>query len=211
MAGLREQKKKEAYQRILDAGKAVFNEQGYEKTTMEQLAVKAGIGVGTLYNYFETKADIFLSIMDEDLSIHDFTFHPDKAALQKGAADIVWQFIDRYFGLIKTIPKRFLKEVFFAIMSSMKSNSRFLKRLKAIDFQYIDKLNALLETLKEKGLLTVGFDSESAAMIIYSIIMTQTMLYAVSKDISCDQLKDAVHTQIAFILQGKSTGNGEVG
>jgi len=44
---------------ILDAALEVFQQEGFEQTTMEQVATQAGFSTGALYNYFENKQDIF--------------------------------------------------------------------------------------------------------------------------------------------------------
>jgi AcrR family transcriptional regulator len=206
MTGLREKKKKEAYNRILDAGKIIFFTQGYEKTTVEQIAEKADIGVGTIYNYFKTKADIFLQIIESELDISDVSYSPGTEALEKGIADAVWQFVWRVIKKINLINRRLLKEALYAMVGSMKSDKRFLNHLSNLDYQYIDKLKALLDSFKTRGLLSDEFDSDSASMVIYSIILTQTMIYAFTDEITFDQFKQSIKTQITFTLQGKSSG-----
>jgi AcrR family transcriptional regulator len=44
--------------KIMDAAKALILHYGYKKTTMQDIAEKAGISVGTIYNFFENKDDI---------------------------------------------------------------------------------------------------------------------------------------------------------
>ena len=44
---------------ILDAGQHVFGWKGYQRTTMEAIAREAGISVGTLYNLFKSKEDLY--------------------------------------------------------------------------------------------------------------------------------------------------------
>lgn len=44
---------------ILDAAEYVFGWKGYQQTTMEILARETGLSVGTLYNLFESKEDIY--------------------------------------------------------------------------------------------------------------------------------------------------------
>lgn len=52
-------RKEELRQRIAKAAAEVFMEKGYEKTTMRQIATKAGILNGSLYNAFACKEDVF--------------------------------------------------------------------------------------------------------------------------------------------------------
>jgi AcrR family transcriptional regulator len=44
--------------RIMDAAKALILHYGYKKTTMQDIAKKADISVGSLYNFFQNKEDI---------------------------------------------------------------------------------------------------------------------------------------------------------
>ena len=48
---------------ILEAAKRVFAVKGFEKATLDEIAVEAEYGKGTLYNYFKNKEDIFISLM----------------------------------------------------------------------------------------------------------------------------------------------------
>lgn len=65
--GLREQNKMAKYNRILEAGRALFNERGYEATTTQAVAKAAGIGVGTLFSYVNTKEDLLIIVFMDDL------------------------------------------------------------------------------------------------------------------------------------------------
>ncbi len=44
---------------ILAGAAAVFSQDGYEGGSMSRIASRAGVSKGTLYNYFENKADLF--------------------------------------------------------------------------------------------------------------------------------------------------------
>lgn len=65
--GLRERNKIAKYRRILEAGRALFNEHGYEATTTQAVAMAAGIGVGTLFSYVSTKEDLLIIVFMDDL------------------------------------------------------------------------------------------------------------------------------------------------
>lgn len=47
---------------ILDAARAIIAKQGYEETTIAQIAAAAGVAVGTVYLYFRNKRDIYTSL-----------------------------------------------------------------------------------------------------------------------------------------------------
>lgn len=53
--GLREVNAERTRQLLLDTALALFQEQGYDATRMEQIAESAGVGTSTLYRYFPSK------------------------------------------------------------------------------------------------------------------------------------------------------------
>lgn len=57
---LREMKVQRTRQAIVAVGAELFLSQGYDATTMEQIAERAEVGKSTLYRYFPTKEDVLL-------------------------------------------------------------------------------------------------------------------------------------------------------
>ncbi len=53
----------EKQEQILRGAAAVFAEDGYEGASMSRIAARAGVSKGTLYNYFDGKAEMFASWM----------------------------------------------------------------------------------------------------------------------------------------------------
>jgi AcrR family transcriptional regulator len=60
--GLRERKRRETSKRIADAAIRLFIENGYEATTLDEIAAAAGISRRTFFYYFKSKDDILLSM-----------------------------------------------------------------------------------------------------------------------------------------------------
>ncbi|MBO0442780.1 TetR/AcrR family transcriptional regulator [Vagococcus fluvialis] len=57
---VREQKKKELQDKIQAAARELFLEKEFDQVTMSQIAKKADVGLGTAYNYYGSKEEIFL-------------------------------------------------------------------------------------------------------------------------------------------------------
>jgi AcrR family transcriptional regulator len=55
---IREEKKKKTKRSILEAAISLFNENGYDNTSIEQISKNAGVGKGTIYSYFDSKKSI---------------------------------------------------------------------------------------------------------------------------------------------------------
>lgn len=60
----REKQKQEKRIRIIEAAAQVFAEKGFAGTLMAEVAVRAGIGKGTIYEYFRSKDDLFFDVFE---------------------------------------------------------------------------------------------------------------------------------------------------
>ena len=50
---------------ILASARTIFGENGYQRTTIKQIAAAAGIAQGTLYTYFANKEELFTAAVEE--------------------------------------------------------------------------------------------------------------------------------------------------
>jgi AcrR family transcriptional regulator len=55
----------ETQAKILDAAEAVFSEQGFDKTQLEEVAARAGFTRGAIYAHYASKEDLFLALMEQ--------------------------------------------------------------------------------------------------------------------------------------------------
>jgi len=51
-------------QQILNAALEVFSQKGYGEATIPDIARQAGVAVGTIYNYYESKHDLLVSLVN---------------------------------------------------------------------------------------------------------------------------------------------------
>lgn len=98
--GIKERKEREKNRRrdqILDAAIELTGQQGFEKTTMDEIAEKAELSKGTLYLYYKDKSSLYQAIKKRALeSLHNeflASLQQDKAGseLVKG---MVFSFLD---------------------------------------------------------------------------------------------------------------------
>jgi AcrR family transcriptional regulator len=59
----RAEKKAEIRRRILDAAKDIFFRDGFMASNLDEIAERAGVAKGTLYRYFDSKAQIYLAVL----------------------------------------------------------------------------------------------------------------------------------------------------
>jgi len=60
----KQQRSMEMKEKILDAALQLFCEKGYYNTTTNEIALKAGVSIGSLYSYFKDKDTVFLEVLD---------------------------------------------------------------------------------------------------------------------------------------------------
>jgi AcrR family transcriptional regulator len=59
--GIREKKRREVYRRITEVGLKLFAENGFEATTLDEIAKASGIARRTFFHYFSSKEEIILA------------------------------------------------------------------------------------------------------------------------------------------------------
>jgi AcrR family transcriptional regulator len=55
---------------IIDAAMDLFAENGFANTKLEDVAKRAGVVMGTLYRYFDTKESVFRAVVQQALATH---------------------------------------------------------------------------------------------------------------------------------------------
>ena len=65
MEGTKQQRRGNTRQRIQDVALELFTEQGYEKTSLREIAERLDVTKAALYYHFKTKEDIVVSILED--------------------------------------------------------------------------------------------------------------------------------------------------
>jgi len=95
----RERERETRRQLILDTAKDVFAKRGFLSATMEEIAEQCELAVGTLYRYFQSKEELYVSLLCEAMEM----FHQGiETARNSGAPPneqlrAVWQFFYDFY------------------------------------------------------------------------------------------------------------------
>jgi AcrR family transcriptional regulator len=113
--GLREQNKLDKIQRIRTAARELFSKHGYESATLRQIAKRAHVGLGTLFNYAQDKRDLVFLIFNEELAV--VTEQALKAADSPSSLvdqlTAIWEPHYQYFSENPPLSRILLKELTF--------------------------------------------------------------------------------------------------
>ncbi len=90
-AGSRAAAKARTHENLLDAGLSVFADRGYGAASVEEIARRAGVSVGSVYAHFSSKENLFLALIERRA---DREFAAAEAELTEGF-DAVLPALDR--------------------------------------------------------------------------------------------------------------------
>jgi TetR/AcrR family transcriptional regulator len=131
----KEREKAERRDEIIRAGEALFLEKGLAGTTMDDIAKKAELSKGTLYLYFKSKEELYLTITHRAMSVL-YEFMKNSQENTTGTLERIRNFGKSYFEFFEAYPNH------FKILSVVIDLSRFFKQeLKEIGHS-IQKLDA---------------------------------------------------------------------
>ena len=94
MTGKKETKSDRTRSAILDAARAIFAKEGYERTTIRDIAAAAAIDPAMVIRYFHSKEELFGRIADFDLRLPD----PDGIDPERIGEALVRHFLDIWEG-----------------------------------------------------------------------------------------------------------------
>ncbi len=198
--GIREEKRKYYRNKILIAAREVFTSQSYENTTMEQIAEKAEIGLGTAYNYYKSKEELFILSMAENMADATVIKLEDIRYTSGSADEIVADSIIKYIKKMNWVNKKIWKIAFPMILSSMKSDKMPIHEVLKADFKIMDKIAVLINQLKTDRLLSSEFDTHTAIDLIFGALFLQLTMYIYTEDSTFEQTCERIKKDIRFVL-----------
>ena len=113
--GLRARNKLDKLRRIKDAAQSLFIAKGFDDTTMREIAVRAGVGLGTIFLYAKDKRDLLFLTINEPLQ-HltqqaEGAVHPQAPLIDNLLAIAKLHY--RFFGEQPTLARLALREMIF--------------------------------------------------------------------------------------------------
>lgn len=197
--GIRAEKKRLLRNKIIEAAKVVFQERGYENTTIEQIAKQAEVGLGTAYNYFKSKEELYILSMAEDVADSEMEanineINPDD--ISSYVADL----IVKQFKKMNCVNKMVWKTAIPFMFNGLKQDSTFLKDVMKADFQFMDRIRDLLNDLISKNLLSKDFEVDIVVDLIFSNAFYQFMLYMYEDDMTFEDAMENIRRGIKYLF-----------
>lgn len=149
------------YRKILDVSLKLFEKKGYRNTTIREIAKKSGVNQGTLYYYFDSKADLLVTLHNRVVSI---ILDNQKKRERKNLSEIegVKQNISDILSLIDTHKAEFT--VFFREYGNLPEKN--LKLIKEIADSVRNKLQSVIKKGGNKG----SFKQLDPSILVLSLL-----------------------------------------
>jgi AcrR family transcriptional regulator len=160
---------------ILDAARKVFAEKGYHDTRLDDIAAQAGFSKAALYNYYNDKESIFLSLANRDFEL---LFEAIKNNLDPSA-----QFLDNLQKILNTVFSFFGEHFAFLLattnfhQSCNESNGKIGEYHEKLFCQFKKKYSQVFEVFtevlkegKRRGEISYDLDEKIISQYLVSLL-----------------------------------------
>lgn len=83
--------KKATREKILQVAQRLFQDKGFDETTVRDIAAEVGMGTGTLFNYFASKEEVVVALAEEAIRAAEGEFNKKRRAGASLSEDLFLQ------------------------------------------------------------------------------------------------------------------------
>ena len=150
--------------RIIEAAAGVFAQKGYAGASVAGIAVNAAIGKGTVYEYFDSKEDLFFAVFEWYLLSTSRQASVSISALGGSASERLMALSNSIMGLWDEIKDAFtLTMEFWAASASSQMHDRFKPGFRKLYAEFRGIIISLIREGIERGEFRSGTRPESIA------------------------------------------------
>ncbi|HWW36596.1 MAG TPA: TetR/AcrR family transcriptional regulator [Xanthobacteraceae bacterium] len=199
-SGLRERNKLDKFRRIKEAASELFIRKGYDDTTTREIAVRAGVGLGTIFVYAATKRDLLFLIVNDEL----------QEVVEKAAAGVrperpmldnllrIFQWHYRYFAQEPQLSRLALREMSF--YDTGPEAQKFLKTRERL----IALIVEIVRIAFDQKAISSTERPELIAWVIFSIYQIEVRHWLSSDELNLRRGLNALRRQLVLLMNGLS-------
>ncbi|WP_419176592.1 TetR/AcrR family transcriptional regulator [Desulfosediminicola sp.] len=196
MVSLREKKKRKTREAILNAAIELFGKNGFEATSISQLAQKAGVGKGTVYSYFSTKQDILNAFCEGELEyVHEqlnTKTNPDAPVLEQLVTIFLAEF--EYVTRTPEFGRLYMQEMLFP-------KKEMVLNHKELENKFLDMIFPIISRAQQRGELRADMKLLHLCGHFFSLFIL--LVHAWYSDLLGDQTaEEALTTLFSNALNG---------
>jgi AcrR family transcriptional regulator len=149
---------------IIEAAARVFANRGYNSTLIAEIATEAGIGKGTIYEYFPSKEDLFFAVFEWFVEMTEAEARVSISALGGSASERLKALNDALLkSWLEMLDMYSLVMEFWSASASSRMRQRFKKAFREGYKDFRQLVSALISDGIETGEFQPEVDAESVA------------------------------------------------
>ncbi|MDP5274215.1 TetR/AcrR family transcriptional regulator [Chengkuizengella axinellae] len=184
----------------MQVSKELFLTHGYDGTTTKKIAQKAGIGEGTIFNYFGSKLEILYASMMDEISMNEGVNIENTADMNLTVEEAILKYIDQFSEGMRLFDKSFMREIIVGSLNQYKTNPEFLEMIVQNDYQSIGEIEQLLLKYKGIGVFTEDYDTKEAAEIVTSAIVFEYISYFYIEEKSFEDCYEGIKKKLHVLF-----------
>ncbi|MFK0270448.1 TetR/AcrR family transcriptional regulator [Pseudomonas asiatica] len=200
MSGLREQQKAARREAIGEAAVALFARQGFQSTTIEQIAKAAGVSAPTVFAYFNSKQEIVLETLRE-ADARAIVATRQRIARLDDPAEALCQLerhvVENAFGML---PAALWRELLPQILG--KADEGLPAAYRKVNGLLVHEIARVLNDYKKRGMLRSDLDVDYVAFLINDYGHLQFLRLANQTQPDFVEHARQVRLMIELLLQG---------
>lgn len=183
--------------KILDAGSHMFAKNGYEGTSLDQIASNAGLSKGAVYWHFSNKSDVYLAICDRSLKqlVNNIGEKFNTAFASANQLDAIKSLVESELKSCEDhageLPRLFLQFV------STNSEKAVQEKLSDSFANLFLETSNVLKQLQQKKLINQQLDCEALAVSLHALINGIVLMWLINPS---GVLFDRVSSAVAELL-----------
>lgn len=205
MSTLRARQKEDRRNRIVSSAKALFKKKGYEKTTIENIAVAAGVSGVTVHNYYGTKAGVLLALVIESdkklIARLDQSLAPEEGGVLDLTISFARQIMDH---AITNLEKVIWRQVIAAVTTE--AGTQLSKAYSKLDEQLAFVLVRRLEAMQAAGTLGAHVNPLHLGRALFQLQNARFIEFISSESLTEDRIEARLRDDLVALF---SVGVGQ--
>jgi AcrR family transcriptional regulator len=181
---------------ILNAAEGVFTKKGFDEARMDDIAEETGLSKGTLYNYFKSKEDLVIAILDR-IFLGAFKQVEAHETTELSATEAIWHFTEEvirdYKKMLRMLP------IAYEFLALAFRNKVVQKALKQYFKVYMDALVPMIQRGIDSGEFR-QVDAQEVAIAAGAIFEGTVLLWVYDK--SLVDVDHHIHSSMKLLLEG---------
>jgi AcrR family transcriptional regulator len=198
--GVRELQKQATRDRVVQSARELFEEIGYEETTIRMVAERAGVSVGSVFTTFESKVDIFNHILFEKFELLFGELQRISPYLKGTPCDRIASLMSIAYG----VECRQLD----LMISHLAASHGWPRRIEEESHKRHERLLGLFRTALDQGVIA-GEIRDDADLDLFVDMLFSVYLRNYRKasyeNLTTEALSALTHRQLSVLFQGVAT------